>query len=435
MKILFVEQKLRADKLGPMYLSAVLKEHGHHVHLVQDDANSVEDMIAVWKPDFVAYSITSEAYKWFTSINKKLKGKYKFTSIVGGPHFTFFPEHGTADPDIDFVVQGPGERAMLDVVEGRASEKLIVGHIAENVDTILQPDRSILYRYTEFGNARVKRFIAGRDCPNSCIYCYNHIYHRLYASEKNRFFQITSPQRMVDEIAEVRRRWGLEFVYFNDDDFTRDHIWLHEFLDVYSREINLPFYAAIRAENATMDILIELAKANCFSLSLSLESAVPETLKLLRRGSIGCADVSRCVEDCKRLGIRSRLLNMIGLPVDDPLQDALETLKFNMQVEPTESGTSIFQPYPKTDSWKLCLEKGLIDADAETLPFFDDCGLKIADASRITRLAKWWCFIVRAKMPIEAVKVLIDLPLSKEQKVNLRNLRWRESARMLYGME
>ncbi len=46
---------------------------------------------------------------------------------------------------------------------------------------IRAPYRAMLYaRYPSLGNSPMKRFIAGRDCPHSCIYCFNHLYHRMY---------------------------------------------------------------------------------------------------------------------------------------------------------------------------------------------------------------------------------------------------------------
>ena len=64
------------------------------------------------------------------------------------------------------------------------------------------------------------------------------------------------------------------------------------------------------------------------------------------------------------------------------LQDALETLEFNQKINPTDSWASIFQPFPKTDLWKHCVEKGLIDENVECMNFYEDTMLKIKDAEK-----------------------------------------------------
>ena len=39
--ILFIEKKLRVDKIGILYLSSILKNAGHKVDLIQEDRKSV----------------------------------------------------------------------------------------------------------------------------------------------------------------------------------------------------------------------------------------------------------------------------------------------------------------------------------------------------------------------------------------------------------
>jgi anaerobic magnesium-protoporphyrin IX monomethyl ester cyclase len=119
MKILFLEKKLRTDKLGIMYLSRVLKDVGHSVDMIQDDIDNAESYLQTNSVDYILYSVSTGEHRWFINKNRELKKKHRFVSVMGGPHFTFFPEQGLSDPDIDYVVQGPGEDVILDIIEGR----------------------------------------------------------------------------------------------------------------------------------------------------------------------------------------------------------------------------------------------------------------------------------------------------------------------------
>ncbi|GAI45744.1 unnamed protein product, partial [marine sediment metagenome] len=121
-----------------------------------DDVDSVDLHLQHNHVDYVMYSVTTVEHPWFFEKNKELKKKYRFTAVVGGPHFTFFPEQGLSDPDIDLVVQGPGEGVILDVIEGRAQEKFVKGHLPDDINAIATPDRSILYKYEEIS--------ASQDC-------------------------------------------------------------------------------------------------------------------------------------------------------------------------------------------------------------------------------------------------------------------------------
>lgn len=432
--VLFVEKRLRTDKLGMLYLSQILRSAGHTVNMVQDDVDSADLYLQHNHVDFVMYSVTTGEHPWFVKKNRELKKKHRFIAVVGGPHFTFFPEQGLSDPDIDLVVQGPGEDVILDVIEGKAQEKLVKGHLPDDINAIPAPDRSIIYKYEEFGKARMKRFIACRDCPYSCKYCFNHLLHQLYRNEKHKFFQRVSPDKMIQEIKDVRESFGLELVYFNDDDLAQDHNWLFEFCEKHKREIGLPFCGSIRANSVDYDVLKTMADAGCSFLNIGLESASPETQKFLRRGNATNRQVEDACEACKSLGIKVRLQNMIGLPIADPLKDALETLRYNQTIDPTDSWASIFQPFPKTDLGKYCVQKGLIDEDTECINFYDDTVLAIPNAEKINRLHKWWFFLAKHQIPMNLVHILLELPLTREQKWKLQNLRWQIAAKILYGM-
>ncbi len=430
--ILFIEKKLRADKLGIMYLSKILKGAGHSVDMIQDDIDNADQYLQSNRVDFVMYSVFTGEHRWFINKNSELKKKHSFVSVMGGPHFTFFPEQGIDDLDIDYIVQGTGESVILDIVEGRTSNKLVTGHIQDNINTIPSPDRAIQYKYAEFGKSPIKRFIAGRDCQNSCKYCFNHLYHRLYKDEKHKFFQITSVDKIIQEIKDVRNEYGLELVYINDDDLARDHNWLLEFCDKYKKEINLPFCGSIRANSVNKEILETMKDAGCTFLNIALESSNPETQKMLRRGNITNKQVEDACTICNVIGIKVRLQNMIGLPVEDPLKDALETLEYNQRINPYDSWAAIFQPFPKTDIWYYCLEKKLIEEGTECMNFYEDTRLNIKDAEKINALHKWWYFIVKHNIPMDLVKILIDLPLTQQQKNTIQNLRWNETAKMIY---
>jgi radical SAM superfamily enzyme YgiQ (UPF0313 family) len=141
--ILFIEKKLRIDKIGFLYLSAIMKNAGHRVDMLQDDVDNIDMYLKTNPIDFIMYSVMSGEHQWFLQKNKELKQKYNFISVMGGPHFTFFPEQGLEDPMIDYVVRGPGENVILDILDGIYKDKFIVGSMPD-VNTLPHPDREPL---------------------------------------------------------------------------------------------------------------------------------------------------------------------------------------------------------------------------------------------------------------------------------------------------
>lgn len=431
-KVIFIEKKLRIDKLGIMYLSSVLKNAGHSVSLFQSDLVDLDKVFLSEKIDYVMYSVMSGEHRWFLEKNKELKSKYGFVSIVGGPHFTFFPEQGVEDESVDFVVVGPGEDVILDILEGKVNTKKVVGNLPGYIDDALLPDRDVLYEHDYFKKSGIRRFITTRVCRNACSYCFNHTFKRLYSDQRDRFYLRKSPEAVVEEIASVKSKYGLEMAYFNDDDLARDKEWIYDFCNIYKRKIAKPFSGGVRADSVSHELLDLMSDAGCSYLSIALESAVPSTQSLLRRGGADNDLVADRVRYAMSKGIKIRIMNMIGLPVDDPLGDALTTLKFNLELSPTDSWASIFQPLPRTDMWEYCLKHGFITKDVECLNFYDDTVLNIPDAEKINILHKMWFFMVYYKLDMRILEVLLESGFTFEQKQQLQKIRWDMALDLLY---
>jgi len=100
---------------GPMWLSAVLKQHGHQCEIAGVNYKEVEQTVKEFKPDIVAYTTFSGGHKTYLDWNRQLKNKYKLFSMFGGPHTTFSPEMVEED-GVDAVCRGEGFEAMPEFV-------------------------------------------------------------------------------------------------------------------------------------------------------------------------------------------------------------------------------------------------------------------------------------------------------------------------------
>ena len=430
--VLFVEKKLRTDKLGMLYLSSVLKLGGHNVDMIQTEVDDIDEYLENNKVDFICYSVMTSEAKFYFDINKKLKKKFNFKSIFGGPHLTFYPNEAIDDENVDFIVRGPGENFICDIVEGNITSKLMMGTIP-NLSKVPHPDRSILYKYDYFGKAPIKRFICARGCPHSCTFCSSKMYRGLFPNQKEKLFQITDVDFIIEEIENVRKLYKLEFVYMNDDDLAGHKKWFKEFLEKYSERIGLPWGCEIRASSVNYDTIKAMADANCKTVFIGLESSNTDTLKLLGR-TVSARQVRDVAFACSMHGIRVSLENMIGLPVKDPLKDALETLEFNMDLPQVHSWCAIYQPFPQTELWQYCLDEGFLEKQeyARFVPFEDTSLLNIPNKEELSRLQKWWYFIVKHKLPMEYVEVLLRTPLKKEFIEKLNKRRYQMAYEELY---
>jgi Fe-S oxidoreductase len=432
MNILFAEEKIRADKLGICYLSRILKDASHKVNMLQDSIDPIEDYLRNNPVDFVMWSVSSGEQDWVLAKNKALKEQFKFTSVVGGPHFTYFPEQGEKDPYIDFVVRGPGEEVILDIVNKKITNKVIKGPIPD-ISKIKSPDRSILYKYNEFGKSPMKRFMTWRFCQHFCSYCFNHVFREIYKDEKDKIKQVTSVDRIISEIIDVKKEYGLEIAYFNDDNLGANKSWTREFCDKFPR-IGIKFCGSVRAEDVDKDLLYTMAQAGCVFLNMALESGDPNTQRLLRRGGTTFEKVKEMAQIAMSFGIKIRIQNMIGLPVDNIMEDALLTLKCNQEISPTDSWVSVYQPYGKTDLAEYCVKKGFITSDYVAQGQYDRSQFNFPESEKIYRLSKLWWFFIVYKVDINFVRDLIEIPFDDQQMELIQDIRLKKSKKLLYNL-
>jgi len=146
-KVAFI-QSFWFEFLGPMYISAYLKAHHHHVELFMGDARThVVDDVLAYKPDIIAFSVTSGDHHWISPVARAIKKKRDVVSVMGGPHATYYPEAIKQD-GIDLLVRGEGEETALELIKalenGRDVKKIKnVVYLEEN-EPFINPLRPLI---------------------------------------------------------------------------------------------------------------------------------------------------------------------------------------------------------------------------------------------------------------------------------------------------
>ncbi len=358
-RVLIVETDLRNEKLGTMYLSAALKEKGHETLLCWYEKEDMDTLIKSFSPDFAAFSLVTGAHGRSLEIARKIRNDYHIPTIAGGPHATFFSKEIPEDA-IDYVVIGQGEKAIVDIVEGRVRDRFSCYKFSD-LDKLPFPDRSLFYRYEKFRGNPMKNVITMRDCPNSCSYCYNHSWKKMFTGQKH-LMQRRCVDSVIEEIKEIRGKYILEKVLFIDDNFLINDKWVAEFSRKYKKEIGLPFLCSFRVNLLNEEKLKMIRDAGLFMVNFALESADPSVQNgILQRGNIKTEHIIKAIELFGKYDIKCRMQNMIGLPLAESLKDALGTLEFNKKYKVNDSWVSIFQPYPNTRLAEYCMENGFLE--------------------------------------------------------------------------
>jgi anaerobic magnesium-protoporphyrin IX monomethyl ester cyclase len=384
MRVLFVVDQIDYEPHGIMHLSSALKAAGHEVRLAIAAYQDPVKVAQEWRPGIVGFSVITGSHRKYLELNRRIKEAVPVFSAFGGPHPTFFPEMIEAD-GVDGICIGEGEEALVDLanaLDAGTFEPTIPnwhfkwnGEIVRNpvrrlqadLDALPPPDRALIYDADPVSRAsRIKHFIAGRGCPYRCTYCFNHALLELYRG-KGPFVRLRSVPSVLEEVKQVRERYGLEFVVFLDDTFILNRKWLREFTELYPRAVGLPFFCNVRANLVDEEMVQLLARAGCHSVSMGVEVGNEQVRNELLKRDMTREQILNAARLLRQAGIQFTTTNMIGLP-NTTFENDLETLDLNIECKPAYAHVMIFQPYPRTALGEYTRERDLMYGS------FDDFG-------------------------------------------------------------
>ncbi|MBU4332461.1 B12-binding domain-containing radical SAM protein [Patescibacteria group bacterium] len=443
-KIIFIIlDHYKTERLGIQILSSIALEEEYERDLLIINSMSIEEglkKVRDFHPQIVAYSgMTYEQFdlQQFNMLLKK--SNLKFISIFGGQHYTFNPEEIIKDNNIDVICRGEGEeafrkfiQAVRDVKEYDHIEKLWVrrgneiiknplGTLNTNLDSIPFPDRDLLLvcdLETDRYQGKSMSVMIGRGCPQRCSYCFNHKYNELFRGSK--IFRYRSVNSAIKETKQIVKKYGLDFIIFVDDCFSYlPNEFIKEFCQKYKDEIGIPFFVQFRAETVREDIVVMLKEAGLHLASISVECGNEDVShNILQRGIITNDHLSRACELFHKHKIKTWSLNLLALPVENPLEIDLETIKFNIKIKPTWALFSILIPIPNTSIWDYSIQHGYLDKDSILDPnkppsTFTGTRLKYKDpdlVKKVNNLHKFASIVVKFPFLLPLVKILIRFP-------------------------
>ncbi len=241
MKILLVNPpqvtRYPQPPMGLGLIAAILEKEGYEVSLL--DANalrlSVENIVPYASgADVVGLTAMTPTINSALSIAHHLKSAHPgLTTILGGAHVTLLPEETlTSAPQVDIAVTGEGEETIIDLLRALEHKQPLneVPGICYRKDgrIVNTPERStninldslpfLAYhllpwqRYKPHPpHGRALPFAAivtSRGCPYRCSYCSKPIFGSKFRAQ--------NPERVVDEIAYYKERFGIKELAFYD---------------------------------------------------------------------------------------------------------------------------------------------------------------------------------------------------------------------------
>ena len=366
---------MHTQRIGPMCLSAVLREAGYRTEAVVGKAGRLVRRLAqIEGHALVCYSAMTGEYRGSLETAREVRARFggRVTQAIGGVHATLYPE--TIPLDVfDAICVGEGERAVVPLLErARGCSAQRIDNIVDRVnpletlrmtpllsgDELPLPDPEL---YTQHTDAVLKEyyFIAtSRRCPFRCTYCYNHVTAKVFKGLGPYFVQ-RPVEAVIDEMRLVKDRYGVgRFCIYADLTFL-DRSWFDAFIRRYRDEIRLPFKCLAKADQIDDSVAARLAAAGCDLVEIGVETASETRRHDLLNKRITDRHIREAVENLHRHGIRSASTNMLGYP-GETYAEALETIRFNRSMGVIQPWFLLFVPFPKTDLGERAIREGRV---------------------------------------------------------------------------
>ncbi len=384
------------EPLGLFFLAAVAREEGWDTKIVlarEPEFPELEKALQDFQPDMLGFTVYignhCDIERFFRRVKQETPN---LSTVVGGPHPTYFPRESTDYADYTVISEGfDGFRRIL---RGEAAPGIVA---PKELEPFPIPEREQFYHDNPVHlHNPIKNIVTHTGCPYNCTYCYNSsnwetIGHALPPCQVAELKSVLGSRKLFplvgrpveDVIREtediLRIAPETRMIFFQDDIFGQKIEWLREFCRQWQGR--LEFHVQIRFEFADPDNPIcrerleRLREAGCNGLTFAIEAADPVIRREVLNRHMDNELMFRTLDFANSLGFRVRTEQMLGLPrgatsreTKINLEADLANLELNVRLReetglPTIAWASTLAPYRGTKIEEYCIKHGFYAGD------------------------------------------------------------------------
>ncbi len=359
--------------LGLGTLISIAREEGHRAFFIDNylspskfieegylQENEI-DIVAI-HANTICFRDTMRMFNKIEDLRKK--GLWQGKIIVGGPHTSVALE--TIPEFVDHVVQGEGEKALVEILQGRAESRIIKGERMTDLDSLPILPWDIFtklpydYQCRWIDTKPVFTVNTSRGCPYNCTFC-------SVSSVWGKRYSFLSADKIISEIEYLVKNHGAKGIYFREDHFTLNLDRTREFCDKLIRKnINISWACETRVDVLNEETIELMSKAGCRAFYLGIESGNQAVLDKFRK-DITLEQIENISGWCDKHNIRVYWSLIVGTPHDN-FKDYVTTKKLIKRLKPYNYAFNVYVGIPGSSLYKYVLENELYE-------YKDDVGL------------------------------------------------------------
>ncbi len=367
-----------APPLGLAYIAAVLLRAGYSVSAIDFNVSGfhprlLKGILERETPRIFGISAHTETYLSGLMIAEFVKQvNPDITVVMGGTHPTVMCQEAAGEKNVDVVVRGEGEYAMLELADSIIRNK---GNLAQikgiayqengvlkttperpfinDPDELPFPARGLfpLPLYQSPGTVLISR----GGCPFSCHFCaVNNIWQGRRRYRK--------PEKVVEEILYIFKYAQAQEITFADDIFTLDRGRVLELCDLLKDvkgPLRLRWMCSTRVDLVDRELLEKMHEAGCYNIQYGIEAGSQKILDSIGK-KITLEQVREAVRTTLDIGIEVTCSFMFPHPEDteETIREQKQLMKELRKMGVTET-LSATTPFPGTYYYEHADELGI----------------------------------------------------------------------------
>lgn len=422
------------ESYGLVFVAGELKKQKQNFGWFDAEEKNVLEKIVTSKPDFLFFSPLTTFFDAAVNLSKKVKNYLpKTISVFGGAHVFSSPEAIKID-GVDLIVKGPVYGTIKKIMNS-AGKEIIMGNPVSVSE--MTPDREEYYKdIPRIARRERKDIMSHFGCKYNCSYCSTSNVRKFYGIENYKKHCLT--RRPIEKIineAKIFLKYDTEKISLEDDDVLYGgdvERWLENFSYAWKNKINLPIFAnvtpltVLQSSNNTLKILSKLVK----SVQMGVQVVNRDSLKLFRRSAQNREVVKSAYNKLTSFGIPTKMEFIFGLPIEDPVEDALNSIMFAQKLNASYITAFPLMLYPGTDLTDYCKENNIpLNKECKSEWHTGVGSIKFDKKTnrQIKNLTKMATFFVKYKIDKRWMNALIDMELTEDSSRELAKCKYLES--------
>jgi radical SAM superfamily enzyme YgiQ (UPF0313 family) len=396
-KVVFQGLGQDVTAIEPPYLTlsfaTYLQNQGLHVKIIDANAENISpeetaQKVQALNPTLVALivygnqpSASTQNMTIAGKVAKALKEQCVAPIVMGGLHPSALPQRTLEEESVDFVIEGEEQvpllqlahalknRTPLENVEGlwyveqgeikHTPRAPLIKHLDEYMPiadwSLLDMSKYRAHNWHCFDDIEHRMPYAAiytsLGCPYSCTFCC------INAPFGQSTIRYRSPERIVEELELLQKRYGVKNIKFIDEMFVLHESHYMRIVDlIIEKGLDLNIWCYARVDTIKPELLKRMKQAGINWLALGIESANPN----VRDGAskrMRVNDIKERVEAIQNAGIRVIGNYIFGLP-DDTLSSMQETLEMAKELNTEFANFYCAMAYPGSKLYTIALKEG-----------------------------------------------------------------------------